>query len=120
MRVFLPQSTLEEWALEDKADLKDGRLVVSGEKQGYPVSPAVHFTQLVSGSDERKLLARVKTEAQLAQLGAEHLHDSVVLGEDAYEVVSGYVADVSPPSQVGTRSANPEADLLAAFILNKL
>src|SRR4051794_4593583 len=83
MRLFLPQATLEEWALADKADLKEGKLVVAGEKATFPVKPAVHFTKVVSGQDDRKLLARVKTDEQLQQLGADHFADSVVLGETA-------------------------------------
>ena len=31
MKLFLPQTQLEEWALGDKADLKDGKLVVMVE-----------------------------------------------------------------------------------------
>jgi hypothetical protein len=116
VRVFLPQSTLETWALDDQADVRDGQLVLTGDPRGYPVTPAVHFLQVVSGADDRRLVERVKTAAQLADLGAEHLHDSVLIGEDAYEVVPGYVAEL-PSTQ---RTANPEADLLAAFILNKL
>lgn len=123
MRLFLPQTTLEEWALDDKADLKDGKLVVTGEKAAWPLTPAVHFVQCVAGADDRKLVQKVKTEEQLATLGAEHMSDSVVLGETAYEVVPGYVAEVVVAPAAGKtdkRPANPEADLLAAFILNKM
>lgn len=130
MRVFLPQSTLETWALEDKADLHDDRLVVPGDAhaEGYALTPAVHFVQLVSGSDDARLLARVKTASQLAGLGAEHLHDSVLVGENAYEVVPGYVADVPEPdaatpsatAQTSRTEPQPPEDLLAAFLLNKL
>ncbi len=125
MKLFLPQTTLEEWATEDKADLQDGKLVVPAEKGAWPVTPAVHFIQLVSGDDLGKLVGRVKSEAQLTELGAEHMADSVLIGETAYEVVPGYLADVAPPQPVGTRAAyqvktSPETDLLAQFLLNKL
>ncbi|MBX5481784.1 MAG: hypothetical protein IRZ16_08070 [Myxococcaceae bacterium] len=122
MRLFLPQTTLEEWALADKADLKDGKLVVPGEKTPFPVHPAVHFTRLVSGQDEKKLLSRVKTQEQLEALGADHFADSVVLGETAYEVVPGYVTEVQTTGGKldPRRPNNPEADLLAAFLLNKM
>lgn len=126
MKLFLPQATLEDWALADKADLKDGKLVMAGEKAAWPVRPAVHFVKLVSGADEKKLVSRVKSEEQLQALGADHLADSVVLGDDAYEVVPGYVAEVQPPSAhkparpESGRPGNPEADLLAAFILDKM
>lgn len=71
MRLFLPQAQLEEWALEDKADVKDGVLVVTGEDGVYPVTPAVHIVQLVTGEDANGLVTKVKTEDQLKTLGAE-------------------------------------------------
>ena len=81
MKLFLPQTQLEEWALGDKADLKDGKLVVMAEGgASFPAVPAVHFVQLVSGEDTHKLVAKVKTEAQLQSLGAEQMADSVILG----------------------------------------
>ena len=123
MKLFLPQAQLEEWALEDKADVKDGVLVVTGEEGVYPVTPAVHIVQLVTGEDANDLVAKVKTEAQLQSLGAEQMADSVLLGDTAYEVVPGYVAEVPrSPSDAGSADGKPgsEADLLAAFLLNKM
>lgn len=123
MRLFLPQTQLEEWALEDKADVKDGVLVVTGEEGVYPVTPAVHIVQLVTGEDANGLVTKVKTEAQLQSLGAEQMADSVLLGETAYEVVPGYVAEVPVPSSEGTPAdgkPGSETDLLAAFLLNKM
>ncbi|WP_257456287.1 hypothetical protein [Archangium lipolyticum] len=123
MRLFLPQTLLEEWALEDKADVKDGVLVVAGEEGVYPVVPAVHIVQLVTGEDANGLVSKVKTEEQLERLGAEQMADSVLLGDTAYEVVPGYVAEVPvPPSDAssGEGKTGSEADLLAAFLLNKM
>src|SRR5512132_532006 len=102
MRLFLPQAQLEEWALEDKADVKDGVLVVTGEEGVYPVTPAVHLVQLVTGEDANGLVTKVKTEDQLKALGAEQMADSVLLGDTAYEVVPGYVAEVSLPSDASS------------------
>ena len=123
MKLFLPQTQLEEWALEDKADVKDGQLVVSGEQGVYPVTPAVHILQVVSGEDTQGLVTKVKTESQLSSLGAEQMADSVLLGDTAYEVVPGYLAEVPvPPSDAPSADgkSGSEADLLAAFLLNKM
>jgi hypothetical protein len=122
MRLFLPQTQLEEWALEDKADIKDGVLLVAGEEGVYPVTPAVHVLQLVTGEDTNGLVTKVKTEDQLKSLGAEQMADSVLLGDTAYEVVPGYVADVSlaPSDESEEGKPDSETDLLAAFLLNKM
>ncbi|WP_371876493.1 hypothetical protein [Pyxidicoccus fallax] len=122
-KLFLPQTQLEEWALADKADLREGKLVVMAEGgTTFPLTPAVHFVQLVSGEDAQGLVARVKTEEQLARMGAEQMADSVLVGENAYEVVPGYVTEVasSPRPEGGEKKPDSEADLLAAFILNKM
>ncbi|ATB47009.1 hypothetical protein [Corallococcus macrosporus] len=123
-KLFLPQTQLEEWALADKADLREGRLVVMAEGgAAFPVTPAVHFVQLVSGEDTQGLVSRVKTEEQLARLGAEQMADSVLVGDNAYEVVPGYVAEVAaggPRPGGSEKKPDSEADLLAAFILNKM
>src|SRR5678815_129455 len=37
VKLFLPQSTLEEWASGDKADVHEHALVLSGDSVEYPV-----------------------------------------------------------------------------------
>ena len=125
MKLFLPQKTLEDWSVGDKADLEDGKLVIKETRSSHAVTPAVHFVKVVSGNDAHHLTGRVKTMKQLDELGAEHMMDSVLLGETAFEVIPGYVtelgaqaAPVKPDPK--KKAISPEADLLAAFILDKL
>lgn len=125
MKLFLTQKTLEDWMTTEKADLVDGKLVVKETRSAHPVTPAVHFQKVVSGDDVQGLLGRVKTSEQLHSLAAEQLGDSCLVGETAYEVTEGYVTDVqvqAPPAKPDAKkkSSSPEADLLAAFILDKL
>ena len=125
MKLFLPQKTLEDWIGADKADLEDGKLVVKDTKSSHAVVAAVHFVKVLSGTDANQLTGRVKTMKQLDELGAEHMMDSVLLGETAFEVVPGYVAEVAAVAPAGKtdvkkKAISPEADLLAAFILDKL
>jgi hypothetical protein len=115
VKLFLPQTMLEEWASAEKADVHEHALVLTGEPVKYPVEPAVHVVALVSGPDEHQLVKKVKTDAQLAALGAERLADSVVAGETAYDVESGYVVQV--PDSPGQTT---DTALLADFLLNKL
>jgi len=120
LRLFLPDATLEEWAAEGRADLKEGKLFVDSSNAPFGVAPAVHFLRLVSGTDAKHLLSKVKTSVQLEQMGAEQLSDSVIVGEDAYQVVAGYVAEVPALSAAGEGKETPDADLLAAFLLDKM
>ena len=120
LRLFLPEATLEEWAANGQADLKDGKLFIDPSHPPLGVAAAVHFLRLVSGTDAKQLLSKVKTSAQLEQMGAEQMSDSVIVGEDAYQVVSGYVAEVPAASAARDGEESPDADLLAAFLLDKM
>jgi len=117
MKLFLSQQMLEEWAASDKADVHDNGLLLAGQPVRYPVVPAVHVTDLVSGPDDLRLLRKVKTDAQLQAMGAERLADSVVAGETAYDVVTGYVVQV--PDDAPAEPAET-TELLAEFLLDKL
>jgi hypothetical protein len=125
MKLFLPEKILEEWSLSEAADLSDGYLVVHETQSKHAVASAIHFAKLASGEDANNLLGRVKTFEQVAHLNPEHMADSCLIGDTAYEVHMGYVADVAAVAPVAKvehkkKSASPEADLLAAFILDKL
>lgn len=123
IKLFLPQATLEEWALAGRADLHEGSLIVGSDGASLPLAPAVHFAKLVSGGDDKRLLGKVKTPDQLQQMGAEQMMDSVILGDSAYEVVQGHVAVISSEGEGATadkRKGSTETDLLAAFLLDKM
>ncbi len=125
VKLFLSEKTLEEWSVSEKADLVEGKLVVKDGNSSHLAIAAVHFSKLVTGDDTHTLIGKVKTQTQLAALGAEQLQDSVILGDTAYEVVPGFVTEVvsapsSRPAEGKKKASSPEADLLAAFILDKL
>jgi len=120
VRLFLSQATLEEWALADKADVRDAHLVMHGDSAQVPVEDAVHVARLVSGPDEQKLLHKVKTPAQLEKLGAEQLADSVIVGESAYDVVRGYLVQLPDGEFAAALTPAEDTDLLAKMLLEKL
>ena len=57
------------------------------------INPAVYFER-VDGSepDAYQLVGTVKSAQELAQMGAEHYADSVVVGDYAYTVKPGFLA----------------------------
>jgi hypothetical protein len=124
MRLFLPEKTLEDWAISEVADLSDGHLIVRETQSKYLLVSALYFSNLASGDDTHNLLGRVKSLDQLAHLNPEHMADSCLIGETAYETNPGYVievvAQVPTKAEPKKKTASPEADLLAAFILDKL
>ena len=136
-RYFISQQKLEDWILSGHADVQADRLVVPGEGRSFGIGSAYHFKALVAGEDSAQLLHKVKTAEQLRVLGAEVLSDSVVLGDAAYEVDSGFLTEavaqpVPPRAQPRAPPTHPaaaarpgargksEADLLAEFLLGNL
>jgi hypothetical protein len=94
-RVFIPQEALETWLASGGVHMVGENLFVGG--QAFSLESAVHFvSEVAGGGDEPQLLGRVKTMDQLEALGGEHCAASVVLGDNAYEVIEGFVARVEP------------------------
>jgi hypothetical protein len=99
-RVFFPQRALDQWLAESKIDFSGRELVIKAENRRYDVVEAVRVLQEVSGTEDAyDLVGRVKSLNYLTELGAEILETSMILGENAYEVVPGFLG-----SPIGTFS----------------
>ena len=74
------------------------------------------------GGDQHALLGKVKTREQLSELGAEVFESSMIVGDDAYDVIPGFVGEpigqaLRPRARAPTHD---EEDLLAQFLLKSL
>jgi hypothetical protein len=97
--LFVSQALLAAWAGQGRIDL-DGRSIalLGGQARGrrYALVPAVRFLRVAGGGeDAHGLVARVKTLDQVREIEGEAMADSVVLGEVAYEVEPGFLAEAS-------------------------
>lgn len=91
-RLFISQERLDEWSADDKASLVDDRLMLTELGRAFTVVPAVRFLKVAGGEDDpNDLLNRVKTEEELAAMGADLYMNSVIQGDVAYDVQSGFV-----------------------------
>ena len=91
-RVFFPQTSLDEWLGENRADIKGEELTLKSEGRRYRIIEAVRVMSEVTGADDpHELLGRVKTRAFLNELGAEILENSMIMGDNAYDVVQGFI-----------------------------
>ncbi len=106
--------------------------------KSFQLTGAVRFLKMEAGEDVKGLLQKVKTLAALKQMGAEHYRESVILGDSAYQVQQGFLADANalrraagvsqPPGDKkaagGTKTQQGEKegeqDLLAQFLLDNL
>jgi hypothetical protein len=97
--LFVSQAMLDSWAEQGKIDFVGNvmTLVASdGHGRSYALQPAVRFLQVLGADrDPNGLLRKVKSLAQLRTLGAEAVDDSVVLGDAAYEVEPGFLAEAN-------------------------
>src|SRR5690348_9511437 len=133
-RVFFPQEALDRWLAEGRVEIAGSELTIPNERRRYKLVEAVRVLSEESGhSDPDELVGKVKTMLYLMELGAELLGDSMVLGDNAYRVIAGWLG-----SPVGTlaehraerqelrvsRAPAPptgsDEELLAAFLARNL
>lgn len=133
-RVFFPQEALDRWLVEGRVEVTGSELIIVSERRRYRLVEALRILSEEAGhSDPDELVGKVKTVPYLTELGAELLGDSMVLGDNAYRVVAGWLG-----SPIGTlaehqaerqelRVSRPPApaagsdeELLAAFLARNL
>jgi len=128
--VFFPQIALDEWLADARVELRNDELLIKSENRKYRILEGIRVLREVSGvADSHELIGKVKSKAFLVELGAEILEGSMILGDNAYDVVPGFVgAPIGPfavqqaPISASPASAPPstDEDLLAAFLATKL
>lgn len=129
-RVFFPQIYLDESLTEARVELRNDELLIKTENRKYRIIEGIRVLREVSGSaDGHELIGKVKSKAFLVELGAEILETSMILGDNAYDVVPGFVGAPMGPfaNEKAPASASPapppassDEDLLAAFLATKL
>lgn len=130
-RVFFPQAALDEWLADDRVDLKNDELTIRAEGRRYKIIEAIRVVGEVTGSpDANEVVGKVKSRAFLNELGAELLEGSMILGDNAYDVVPGFVgAPVGtfaehrqsiPDTAVLEKSLNSDEELLETFLAAKM
>jgi hypothetical protein len=114
--LFVSQAMLDSWAEAGKIDFVGNVMtLLAGEGKGrsYALEPAVRFLKVLGDDkDPNGLLHKVKSAAQLKELGAEPAGDSCILGDVAYEVQPGFLAEAA--ALQAAASARPEAAKAAA------
>lgn len=109
--LFVSQAILDTWAGQGKIDFSGNVMtILSGDGSGraYTLLPAVRVLSVVGAeSDPHGLIHKVKAESQLREMGAEILGDAVVMGDVAYQVEPGFLAETSALQAAAASQANP-------------
>ena len=140
-RVFFPEQSLNEWLVDGAVDLRGSELTILAEARRYNLAEAVRvIVEVTGGPDTNDLVGRVKSKVYLEALGAELLETSMVLGDNAYDVIPGWLgapvgsfvehviseerknARASVTNEAGFSGEEPrtDEDLLARFLLERL
>lgn len=94
-RLFFPREALDAWLEQGRVVLVGDELSTTPEGRHLRVESAVRFmSEVALGSDPHDLVGKVKTIEQVQALGGEHVADSVILGDCAYQVVEGFLGEV--------------------------
>jgi hypothetical protein len=137
-RVFFPQAALDQWLVDGSVDLRGTELTIVSEARRYRLAEAVRILREVTGAeDAQSLVGRVKAKSALEEKGAELLESSMIVGDNAYDVVPGWLGTpvgtfdehVTSPERAEARSGKSEPppteprtdeDLLAMLLLKTL
>ena len=128
-RIFFPQAALDHWVVEGQVELAGNQLTIVGEDRRYRIAEAVHVLKEVTGQpDDNDVIGKVKSRVYFEELGAEILEDSMIIGNNAYEVKTGWLG--APTSTFAEHlahktgsfkeEAKTDEDLLARFLLKNL
>lgn len=136
-RVFFPQTALDTWLVDGSVELTGNELTILAESRKYRIAEGVRVLREVTGlADANDLVGKVKSNVYCEELGAELLEGSMIIGENAYDVVQGWLgAPTSPFDQHAgsedrkrARGSSEEfgdepktdEDVLARFLLKSL
>ena len=119
-RVFFPQVVVDRWVATGEAALSGQELTLRREGTRYRLVDAVRVLGEVTGTpDGFDVAGRVKTVGFVTELGAEVLGDSMVLGDNAFETVIGWLGTPMANDRA-TYAPGSDEELLARFLRKKL
>ena len=118
-RLFFPQQALDEWLESGRITLVGEELTVLPEGRMFGLTQAVRFmAEVAEGSDPHDLVGKVKTLEQVQAMAAEYCTGSVILGDNAYEIVDGFLAQALPATSPATKptDAGSTGDALSEIL----
>jgi hypothetical protein len=111
--LFVSQTMLDSWTEQGKIDFVGNVMtLLSGDGKGrsYALEPAARFVKVEGEeADPHQLLRKVKSDAQLREMGAERFEASVIYKDVAYQVEPGFLAEVSALQAAAAAQAQPRS-----------
>lgn len=134
-RIFFPQEALDRWLGSGEVELHQGMLTMRTERRQYRLVEAARVLSEVSGvADPHEVIGKVKTVGFLSELGASLLGGSMIIADNAYEIVEGWLGSPvgsfaehraegrrAAPQRVSASSpSGSDEELLASFLVRNL
>jgi hypothetical protein len=102
-RVFFPQQALDDWLESGRVALVGDELTITPEGRRFLLTSAVRFTaEVAEGRDPNDLVGKVKDLDQVRALSGEHSANSVIIGDNAYDVIEGFLGEPLPTLKKST------------------
>ncbi len=116
-RVFFPQALLDILLDVGKVDIAGDELVITDSPYRYRAEEAVRVLQEVTtGEDPHGLCGRVTLRGHLTdELGAEILGNSMLVEDNAYDVIPGFLGDPIGDLDPGLEAGQTEEGTLLAL-----
>ncbi|MCA9674110.1 MAG: hypothetical protein H6709_21940 [Kofleriaceae bacterium] len=96
-RLFISGTKLESLSAANKVTIDGDLMELTELGRTFRIQPAVRFLRVAGGDpDPHELVGLVKTEEDLAGMGADHMATSVIYVDTAYEVQPGFLGDPLP------------------------
>lgn len=125
-RVFFPQEALDTWVVTGSVELQDQDLLLKDEGRRYRLSEGARVVAEVTGeTDAFDIVGKCKTLVFLQELGADILERSMIIDNNAYDIIPGFLgapvggAEDAPVSEVRSPLLSDE-DLLAKFLAKNM
>lgn len=118
-RVFFPQDALDSWLVAGAVELRDNELLLKSEGQRLRLTEGARVLREVTGEpDAYEVVGKCKTLVFLRELGADILERSMIIDDNAYDIVPGFLGVLMPDATTTGRSASSEEERLARFVAN--
>lgn len=95
-KLFFSQDLIDSWCDGEKVNMEQNVLTIQGPEgsKQYQLTPACRFIKVSDGGpDPHQLTGTVQTQEELSRKGADVYLGSCIMGETAYDVEPGYVAE---------------------------
>ena len=126
-RVFFPQEALDAWVVSGSVDLQDQDLLLKSEGRKYRLTEGARVLREVTGEpDAAELVGTCKTLAFLRELGADILERSMIIENNAYDIIPGFLGTpvLTPEETQNESSRSPslssDEELLAQFLAKNM